>query len=306
MITPLTGTDPRRLLSDSPKIAPPIAAVFNEMRKWEQVSNKRREPFTPAMLTYLHHIILADPTNHHQDSLLSTLSDFFTCGLFAGFRQSEWSQDVTSDPRNPDKNKYGDTAAFTMRDLTFYAPGDIKVTISAALAQPNIPLSAVDTCWRTQKNSENGDKKRFATNTKNPTLCYVTCMRHIARRFVRLRGTKDTTTPLALYVDKQHITKLITAQDISRCMQYLAGAVYHITDPQELRLFSAHSLRVGACVILHATGFTDVQIQFILRWRSLAFMAYLRNLTALSDNQNRAFNQFAMAHKLPPHLIQQP
>ena len=82
-------------------------------------------------------------------------------------------------------------------------------------------------------------------------------------------------------------------------MQYLASAVYHITDPKELARFSAHSLRVGACVILHAQGLTESQIQFILRWRSLAFMANLRNLMALSDRQNLAFNAFAMPREFP-------
>jgi hypothetical protein len=43
----------------------------------------------------------------------------------------------------------------------------------------------------------------------------------------------------------------------------------------------------------HASGFTGLQIQIILRWDSLAFMVYFRNLAIIGDKQNRAvtFNQ---------------
>ena len=303
MITPLIGMDPRRTLPDSPKLVPQLQLVFEEMRKWERVSDKRREPFTPAMLSFLHTVVNREPPDHSPDSLLATLADFFTCGLFAGYRQSEWSQDNSTDPAHPDLNKYGQTAAFCLLDSTFLALGDVRITLDQALALPAIPLAATETCWRTQKNNQNGEKKRFATNFNCKTLCYVEAMRRICQRFVRIRGSRDTSTPLSIYLDGRGTPTLVTARDISQCMQYLAGAVYQISDPRELTLFSAHSLQVGACVILHAQGFTDVQIQHILRWRSLAFMAYLRNLTALSTQQNTAFNNFVVAQVLPPNLL---
>jgi hypothetical protein len=55
-----------------------------------------------------------------------------------------------------------------------------------------------------------------------------------------------------------------------------------------LQQWSSHSLRVGATNILYANGFTDHQIQTILRWESLAFMTYFRNLSIVSDKQNNA------------------
>jgi hypothetical protein len=58
-------------------------------------------------------------------------------------------------------------------------------------------------------------------------------------------------------------------------------------------------LRVGACVILHAMGFTDVQIMWLLRWNSAAFMTYLRNVAVLSNRQNLAFSDV----EAMPHVI---
>jgi hypothetical protein len=50
---------------------------------------------------------------------------------------------------------------------------------------------------------------------------------------------------------------------------------------------------VGACVILHGMGFTDTQIQFLLRWQSNAFFAYLRNIAGLAHQQNRALDDLS-------------
>jgi hypothetical protein len=49
-------------------------------------------------------------------------------------------------------------------------------------------------------------------------------------------------------------------------------------------------VRVGACVILHAMGFTDVQIMWLLCWNSNAFMTYLHNVAVLSNRQSLAFS----------------
>ena len=64
-------------------------------------------------------------------------------------------------------------------------------------------------------------------------------------------------------------------------------------DKKALQKWSAHSLRVGACVLLHATGFTPLDIQWLLRWRSMAFMAYLRNLAGLATRQHQALDKAA-------------
>ena len=83
-------------------------------------------------------------------------------------------------------------------------------------------------------------------------------------------------------------------------MRLLASKVYHlhpVRDLKDLRRWGTHSLRVGACVVLHAMGFLALDIQWILRWKSMAFVAYLHNIAILSTRQNRAFNRAqAMPH----------
>ena len=74
-------------------------------------------------------------------------------------------------------------------------------------------------------------------------------------------------------------------------MQRCAAVVHNIKNKAELKLWSAHSLRVGACVLLHATGFNAIEIKWTLRWRSDAFMDYLRNTHVLATRQNSVLDE---------------
>jgi len=77
-------------------------------------------------------------------------------------------------------------------------------------------------------------------------------------------------------------------------MLRLAAQVYHlhpVDDRDAIQKWDTHSLQVRACVVLHAVGFFSLDIQWILRWRSMAFVSYLRNIALLSSRQNWAFNK---------------
>jgi hypothetical protein len=66
-------------------------------------------------------------------------------------------------------------------------------------------------------------------------------------------------------------------------LQEAAAFVYDIKDKKQLSKFTAHSIRVGACVNLYSQGESGENIKFRLRWRSDAFMMYLRNIIALAE-----------------------
>ena len=79
-------------------------------------------------------------------------------------------------------------------------------------------------------------------------------------------------------------------------MRALAVKTYHLDPVQDraaLRLWSAHSLRVGACVLLHAMGFSPQDIKWLLRWLSDTFMAYLCNIATLATRHTRALDKAA-------------
>jgi len=141
----------------------------------------------------------------------------------------------------------------------------------------------------------------FTRNPNEGGKCFMRAITRIIQRFVRIRCLTDYTTPLALYSSVTNAEpRFITSKDIEAVMRRVASRVYNI-DPvkgkEALQRWSAHSLRVGACVILHAMGFTDTQIQWLLRWHSLAFMVYLQNTYFLASRQNLTLDMAgAMPH----------
>ena len=235
------------------------------------------------------------------NSLATAFADWAEAGLFSGVRRSEWAQESTNSTLGSQQlNIYGDTQAFTLPDIRFEALRCQRF-IGAGVLQ--IKVTALRKCWvrfRTQKNGDNGQERLFTRNPKPGGRCFVTAMYRIIERFVRLRSPDDHTTPLSIYSPSPGVVKLITSSDIEALMRAIASAVYKldpVKDREALQRWSSHSFRVGACVILHSMGFTETQIQWLLRWRSKAFMTYLRNLASLADKQHCAFDEAsAMPH----------
>jgi hypothetical protein len=69
----------------------------------------------------------------------------------------------------------------------------------------------------------------------------------------------------------------------------MAAATYKLTKADGLR-YTGHSLRIGATVILYCGGAKDLEIQNRLRWRSLTFLDYLRNIPQSEVNHMHILN----------------
>jgi len=166
-----------------------------------------------------------------------------------------------------------------------------------------VPYETTTHLWvkfRTQKNGAHGEERLFTPNSSTSAFCPVLSIHRLLCRLVRIRFVDPRVnphTPLSVYLDKSTgRAKLITANEIEFFMRGLASEVHGlhpVRDAAALQLFSSHSLRVGACVLLHLMGFTFVDIKWILRWKSDAFMAYLRNMALLSHMHNRAVDRAA-------------
>jgi hypothetical protein len=307
----LFGNHPRDARKEVPTdahVSRVLSTVYDELHRWETVPN-RREPFAPEMLRDVQQRA-ADPVNcQRPNSLLSALADWFQCALFAGFRLSEWAQDAHHSALDSfRRDMHHDAKALCLGDVRFEDANGARVSSVAAL-QPGRSL-LLTKCWvkfRTQKNGENGEEKLFSRHDSATGTCFVSAMLRILQRFARLRGLADFTTPLGLYGEEASRggtprVLLITSRDIETLMRETACRVYHLhplKDRAALQMWSAHSLRVGACVILHTMGFTESQIKWILRWRSNAFMVYLRNTAVLARQHVDVMDAaFAMPHFL--------
>jgi hypothetical protein len=151
--------------------------------------------------------------------------------------------------------------------------------------------------FRFQKNGENGQEKSFIRNDEKPHLCFVRAMLAILLNFIELAG-RDFTKSLAIYKDANGSVRALDNTIIEEIMRDVAANVCNINPltaagRKRLQRWSSHSIRVGACVILYACGFTPTHIQFMLRWKSMAFMVCLRNLTFLCAQQNISIDRVA-------------
>ena len=280
-----------------------LAPIYSNLERYETVPD-RREPYTPAMHQEAERIAAPIRTKDSR-LLIPALVDGFAMALMAGFRLTEWAQHTGhSDPSRPMQNHLLSPNIST-RAL---CPADLRIETDnhrrlQGLEILSVPLTCIRKLWivfRTQKNGHHGEERLYTRNSNPSGHCFVTAAYSSLSRFkllMQLNPSLTETTPLAVYWHPSTQTvRLITAADIEDFMRPLAVAVYglHPTkDKQALQKWSAHSLRVGACVLLHAMGFTPLDIQWLLRWRSNAFMAYLRNLAGLADRQHAAVDRAA-------------
>jgi hypothetical protein len=289
--------DPRKIDQSQKALALPIQKVIDEVKRWENIPS-RREPFTIEMLRYLVELAASKPHIYGPDSYLNAMIDFASCGLYDGFRLSEWAQPNDHPTlNNPQQNIRDEPMAFCLKDFRFCSDDKVHIPLDQVLAlDPKSRLVGRDfVLYRTQKNGENGEERQHTRNNTPGAPCHITSAMRIVQRFVRLLG-KEFQTPLGIYRHTTGAVRFITASIIESTFRMAASFVYKldpVKDSEHLRRWSAHSLRVGACVILHGMGFTDTQIQFLLRWRSFAFYTYLRNIAGLANMQNRALDKLA-------------
>jgi hypothetical protein len=86
-------------------------------------------------------------------------------------------------------------------------------------------------------------------------------------------------------------TKLICESNINAALQNAARNVYNVKG-DDLDQFTSHSIRVGACVTLHAANISVVNIQHTLHWKSDAFLIYLCNLPCQAQCTAHAVIEF--------------
>jgi hypothetical protein len=256
--------------------APEITSCIAEVKRWENMKD-RREPLTTDMIYYQQ--LQCRSTAPH--SLNNALFDWFVTGIYAGFRLAEWAQDDKVHTRAQVKPTIdGDPTAFIISDLEFFGENRRRMTRIDALDRPYL-VQQVDIRWRYQKNGKRNEKKTFVRIGRGAAavLCSVSAWLRILQRWSDL-GLDDT-HPLAVFTASGLASspiQFIRPLHINAALRQAATAVYNVTDASELARFSSHSIRVGACVALHAAGVSKLNIKFALRWKSDSFYTYLRNL----------------------------
>ncbi len=145
------------------------------------------------------------------------------------------------------------------------------------------PTQACTTPWRIQKNRQNGQSITLTADRKFPDLCPVQSAARMVIHARRLIQPDDM--PLAIHRTKKGDNLYLTGAKIG---ELLRGAVKPICPDislEDIKQYSAHSLRVWACVLLDETGKSPDYIKKQLRWLGDSFRMYLRD-TAVIQHQH--------------------
>ena len=94
---------------------------------------------------------------------------------------------------------------------------------------------------------------------------------------------------MGVFLDGRGQVKFITDSLVTSLLRKAASAVLNLrsTDPA-LKLWSTHSIRVTAANLLYRQQLSDQYIMTRLRWRSPAFLVYLRNTIYSADEHSKA------------------
>ena len=270
--------------------------VLKEHERWEGVP-RLREPLTRAMVDEFHD----QAEGSHIDSLESTLRDWLTIAIVAGFRKSEWIHDTTKTTETGGPfhlNVDGSVKGFIRSDFRLeYMPVNdknksrkkIKIRIKH---KPNM----LKIKWRFQKNGNNNQVISFAANPKVPKKCPVAAAVRILDRAERLQVPAHH--PIAVFYENKrgvYLTDRVVAASLREC----AKTVYCLDDQKAINDYTCHSPRIGACVLLHCGGSNELTIKTRLRWESDAFLMYLRNVPCLAAQHNFICNEYDMDNMDP-------
>jgi hypothetical protein len=139
----------------------------------------------------------------------------------------------------------------------------------------------VQITWRIQKNHQNGQKIKLSADTKNPAICLVRGALQMVMTASRL-GQPDN-MPVACYRTKKAPVLYITSSRIATLLCKEVKKVRPSISADNLKKYSAHSLRVWACVLLEEAGMSPSFIQKHLCWLGDLFKMYLHDTKAIQD-----------------------
>jgi len=260
--------DEIKLKENFPKI------IIDALSKYEDMPN-RKETVTDSMFQY----IIDMAKNEPEDSQLAALRDWFIWSRYGGPRRAEWCQTTRTKYQCIPKDEPGEDEpyAFWLNDISARdSKGRLLNLKQAKLNQ----IHSMNVKWRYQKNGQNGEEITYYRDYENPDWCAVVALWNIVQRAYRLNIPAKE--PIAKYKDAKGRVYFLTDYHVKAALRKAAKVVLNISDKDTLSKWSSHSLRVTAANELHRMNFSEAFIKKRLRWRSDAFLVYLRNTTHIA------------------------
>ena len=252
--------------------------LINNCKKEEAIASQRL-PLTNEIFVELKQMATG---SRSRDSERSVLFDATCIGRYTGFRVSEFAQ---TSPHKIDYHTYPSgkkvQKAFAANDFVFLDDKG-NVIDSQSLSPSTADTAARVQCtWRIQKNRQNGQALTLPAEKKFPHTCPVRAALRLVLRARRCGQPDDK--PVACFLNKAKKITYLTGSNIAALFRIAAKKVYPNMSKEQLKRFSAHSLRVWACVLLDEAGMSPEFIKSRLRWMGDSFRMYLRDTAVIQD-----------------------
>ncbi len=249
------------------------------------INNLIKEETVASQCSLLDSTIFAElqraaSSSHSCDSDRNLLFNILTFAHFIGPCISEYAQ-TTQD--KVDYHVYPSgicfIKAYATNDFLFYNKNGHVLT---KINNSSLKLAtSVQITWCIQKNCQNGQKIKLSADTKNPAICPVQGALQMVMRACCLAQPDDM--PVVCYRTKKSPLLFITGSRIATLFCKAVKKVRPSTSADDLKKYSANSLRVWACVLLDKAGMSPSFIQKRLRWLGDSFKMYLRDTKAIQD-----------------------
>ncbi len=254
--------------------------LINNLVQEEDIA-RQRSPLNSAIFAKL---LRKSNVSRSPDSEQPTLFNLVVMGRYIGPCVSEYSQTMD---KSVDYHVYHSgkqvIKAFTANDFRFFDKNSQAIT---DLSDTSIDVvDRVCITWRIQKNCQNNQTVTLSSDKANKEICPVLAALHLVLRARRL--AQPDSMPVACYRKKGALAYM-TGSNIAFLFRAAARAVRPTISKEEEQRYSAHSLRVWACVLLDEVGKLPNYIKKRLRWMGDSFRMYLRDTRVIQDQPREA------------------
>jgi hypothetical protein len=161
-----------------------------------------------------------------------------------------------------------------------------RIVIITELSDASIEVvNRVRITWRIQKNRQNNQTVTSSSDKTNTAICPVLAALHLVLRARCL--LQPDSKPVACYLKKDALA-YISGSRIAILFRAAARAVRPNISKEKEQRYSAHLLRVWACVLLDEAGKLPDYIKKYLRWMGNSFQIYLRDTRVIQDQHCKA------------------
>lgn len=247
-----------------------------------QDPNERRQKAVPvSVITKISQLFASS-----KDTLSSACSQLIVGAFFFAMRSCEYSK--TTSP-----NESTTTKLLTLGNIRFFKNSEL-------LPHDHKDLSAADIVSITFEAQKNKTKfQRISLHRSSAPLCPVSTWASIVRR-IRAYPSSNDSTKINTYKSSTGRLSFISSSQIKQKLRIAASLLGKQVLGFEPHEIGCHSLRSGSAMAMYLAKIPVTTIQLIGRWKSNAFMRYIREqVDCFTTNVSTLMSQAPSFYTIP-------